>query len=134
METVYKKVGRKYVACGINDHMRFENGNWLLIVNGNATSYVKVSDGANLECLAAEKTRINKLCEVAGRKKNPDIMWSRTTLTSSKPIKLTPKQKEANDAFCKAFKTSAVWTNSGSLYNSVEQVVKQAIIELKGGE
>lgn len=127
-ETYYKKVGRKYVPMGVIDFPRFEQGNWLVIVHGTCTSYVKVGDGADLPKLATTKRLIEKLVDVAMRKKKPHIMWR--MMDKREPTKLTNAQKEANDAFCKAFKVSAVWVDGTSLHGSVEEVVETAIKEL----
>jgi len=128
METLYKKVGRKYVECGVMDFPYFENGNWLVVANGSLTSYMKVGDGADLRLLATEKRLKEKLCDVARRKKDPIVMWS--NMEKPKPIKLTKKQQEANKAFCDAFKVSHVWCDVNSLMGSVEEVVETAIKEL----
>lgn len=129
METVYKKVGRRYVECGVADIPHFENGNWLVVVNGSLTSYMKVGDGANLTSLATIKRLKTKLCDVAQRKKDPVILWNR--MDKDKPKRLTKKQVEANNAFCKAFAVGAVWSDGQSLYGSVEEVVQTAIKELE---
>ena len=129
METVYKKVGRRYVECGVMDFPHFENGNWLVVVNGSLTSYMKVGDGADLTKLATIKRLETKLCDVAQRKKDPDIMWNR--MEKPKPKRMTKKQVEANSAFCKAFAVGAVWCDGQSLCGSIEEVVKTAIKELE---
>lgn len=98
METAYKKIGRRYVPCGIYHHEEFlNNGLWLVQQNGKSLTSMmwlvgELKDPANvvnhaaLQTLALELAKYIGEIQEEGSSSNVDLMKNFRTSGSPKVL------------------------------------------------
>jgi len=124
MSTLYEKVGRRYLPWGYLSDYRtaLKNGAWLVVANGNATSYKLLEPGDKpAVCAVIARLKDDIIAAIARQSRNASLN------TGSGPQELTVEQQQAFDNLKAALDTQASLILN---YPSMSDVVSRAIDEV----
>lgn len=125
-ETVYRKVGRRYVPCGINaayNSLHMENGDWLVVVNNGCRSYRLLQSGDRPAVLAVIRRLQDELCAA--------ISEANRGTPDRAPV--TPEERQAWDALIEILGRTSPMVIRPSLYEVVTSALDK-VVGVYGGE